>query len=116
MGARAILQEIRDLLKTQVEAVVAGEHQQVLAGATRHEELLGLLEHAEMDASPDELRALAAEIDVHKVKLQSLLTAETARTDYLLRLLIGGGPAKPGGYPTAAWRQQGSPSRLNRRT
>jgi hypothetical protein len=113
MGARAILTEIRDLLQAQIDAVVAGDHQQVLAGALRHEELLRDLDGAELDATPAEIKALVDEIQTVKSKLQSLLTTESARVDFLLRLILGGGPPKPGGYPASAAKQAG---RLNRRT
>ena len=115
MGARAILTEMRDLLKAQVDAVVAGEHQQVSAGAFRHERLLKELESAELDAAPEELRELAEGVQAERRKLESLLNAECARVDFLLRLFLGGGVARPGGYP----QNVGHPSRtgrLNHRT
>lgn len=115
MGARAILTEIHDLLKAQVAAVVAGEHQRVLAGAMRHEELLALLQDAELDLTPEELRPLIEQIDRQKTKLTSLLAAEGARTDYLLRLILNKGAAKPGGYPSSV-QDRAKASRLNRRT
>ncbi|HYG60751.1 MAG TPA: hypothetical protein VD902_21965 [Symbiobacteriaceae bacterium] len=116
MGATAILAEMRDLLKAQADAVVAGEHQQVSAGALRHEELLRALETAEMDASPDELRPLVEEIQAEKQRLVSLLESEGARVDFLLRLILGGGAPKPGGYPASIGKAPGQAGRLNRRT
>ncbi|HWI63610.1 MAG TPA: hypothetical protein VNT75_17385 [Symbiobacteriaceae bacterium] len=116
MGARAILTEMRDLLKTQVDAVVAGEHQQVSAGAFRHEELLRALETAELDASPEELRELAVDVSFHKEKLASLLESEGIRLDFLLRLVLGGGAPKPGGYPANIGKGYGQAGRINRRT
>ncbi|HYF93938.1 MAG TPA: hypothetical protein VD969_17120 [Symbiobacteriaceae bacterium] len=116
MGARAILTEMRDLLAAQVEAVVAGDHQRVYAGAMRHEELLRDLEGADMDLTPEELQPLDDQIALNKVKLTSLLSAQGARVDYLLRLIIGRGPQKSGGYPQGLQERASSARRINRRT
>jgi hypothetical protein len=116
MSAKAILQEMLELVKAEIEAVKTGDHQKVLDGALRHEQLLSALETAEWDAPPEELRALAAELDREKTKLQSLVTAEAARVDFLLRLMLGSGAPKASGYPTGDLRRQGQSYRLNRRT
>jgi hypothetical protein len=111
MSARAILEEMLALIKGQTEAVVSGDYKALLAGAARHEQLIGLLESAPVDASPEEIRDLCAQIDREKSKLRSLLEAESMRVDFLLRLILGGGQARTAGYPGTGGRQEG-PSRL----
>jgi hypothetical protein len=110
------LATLEDLLKAQVEAVVTGDHEAVLSGSQRHDLILRELETAEVDMTPAELRSMYAQIDREKVKLQSLLAAETVRVDFLLRVILGGGPPKAGGYPKGPWPHGGPSSRLNRRT
>lgn len=114
-GAKALLNEMLQLLKKQVEHVVKGEHQQLLDGAYRQEQLLATMAQAEIDATPDELRAIYAEIEVEKLRLQSLLESESTRVDFELRMLMG--PRKPAapGYPDMKRRAEG-PGLLNRRT
>jgi len=116
MSTRAILQDMRDLLKAQIEAVIAGDAPAVLRGSARHEQLLAALEKAELDATTDEVRALSAEIEQEKTKLQSLLSVEAVRVDFLLRLILGGGQPNKSGYPTGKWRNPAGARMLNRRT
>lgn len=115
MGARDLLSEILQLLRAQNEAVVARNHQALLEGAAVHERLLQDLDTAELDATPEELQAIATEIEREKTKLQSLLTAEGQRVDFLLRLYIGGAQPKAATYK-AGWRPEGRSGKLNRRT
>ncbi len=98
-GAKALLTEMRDLLREQVAHVVKGDHQALLDGAARHEQLLAELSRAEVDASQEELQAIYAEIEAEKTKLQSLISAEAARVDFLLRILRGTGMERGAGYP-----------------
>ncbi len=116
MSTRAILTKIRDLVRRQIEAVIAGDAQAILAGSADHEQLLAALERAEIDASPEEVRALSAEITHDKTTLQSLLSAETVRVDFLLRLMLSGREPTAGGYPTGKWRKQTGARLINRRT
>jgi hypothetical protein len=115
MSARLILTEMHELLAGQVEHVVAGDHQALLAGAARHEQLLHRLRTAEMDAPPEEIRALAERVEREKQKLQSLLTTQSQRVDFMLRLLIGGGEAPRVGYPGRGLGTDPRSGRLNRR-
>lgn len=114
-SAKALLLDMLQLLKDQVEHLVAGRHQLLMDGAYRHEKLLADLAQAEMDATPDELRAIVEQIDIEKVKLQSLLESESTRVNFELRMLLGvRKPATPG-YPDIKRRGEG-PGLLNRRT
>lgn len=102
MSVKALLEEMLQLLREQVEHVVKGEHRELLEGAYRHERLLSDLE-ADMaagppDISPEELRPLYDEIEREKAKLQSLLQSESTRTDFMLRLLLGDRQPKADGY------------------
>lgn len=116
MSTKAILTEMRDLVKGQIEAVIAGDAQAILAGSAGHEQLLAALERAEIDATPAEVRALSAEITQDKTTLQSLLSAEAVRVDFLLRLILGGREPRTGGYPPGKWRNQTGARLINRRT
>ncbi|MFZ5814017.1 MAG: hypothetical protein ACOY93_01765 [Bacillota bacterium] len=116
MSAKALLREMTELIQAQTENVIKGDHKAVLDGAMRHEALLAALQQAPIDGSPEEMRALYAELNRAKEKLQSLLEAESVRVDFMLRLLLGGGgPATPG-YPTGNRKRDGSSRMLNRRT
>lgn len=112
---RAILSEMQELLASQVQAVIAGDVEALNQGTARHEELLADLQDAEPDAPTEEIQELVMAVEREKLKLHSLLQTETARADFLLRLLIGGGPSKADGYPAKTWRQEGRLSRLDRR-
>lgn len=102
MSVKALLEEMLQLLREQVGHVVKGEHRELLDGAYRHEQLLSDLEAAlaagPPDISPEELRPLYEEIETEKAKLQSLLQAESARTDFMLRVLLGSRQPKADGY------------------
>lgn len=114
MSVQTILEQMLTLLQQQVEAVVKGDHQAVKAGADAYELLSHELEHAEYDVPPEALRPLYDEIQQEKAKLQSLLSVEVNRVEFLLRLLVGSGTLKPVGYPGQA---KGAPGArmLNRR-
>jgi hypothetical protein len=116
MGARALLEEMLDLVQAEIQAVLAGDHAGLAAGSTRHEELLAVLPDAEVDADPGQLRVLISRIDLEKAKLRSLLESESGRVDFMLRLILGGGKPAPGSYPVSHWQQRGPSQRLNRRT
>ena len=115
MKAEAILEEMLRLLREQVEAVVKGDTERLAAGTERHEQLLRELEHAEVDVPPEQLRPLYDEIERERVKLQSLLTAESARVDFMLRTLLGGGKQASVGYPGQKRGRSGA-HMLDRRT
>jgi hypothetical protein len=68
-----------------------------------------------VDASPEDLRGLWEEIEQQKEHLQSLLTVESHRVDFLLRLIIGGEEPKSVGYPAAGRRPEPTARLLNRR-
>ncbi|HEY3367233.1 MAG TPA: hypothetical protein VGK74_19425 [Symbiobacteriaceae bacterium] len=108
MSVKAILQEILALLQQQVADVVAGDHLAVRAGAERYELLMAQLEQAEIDLSPAELKPLYDDIQQEKTKLQSLLSVEVNRVEFLLRLLVGSGSLKPIGYPGKGRSESGS--------
>lgn len=114
-SAKALLAEMLQLLKDQVEHVVGGRYQQLLDGAYRHEQLLAELAQAEIDATPDEVRGLVDQIEVEKLKLQSLLERESTRVDFELRVLLGTRRQATPGYPDLNRRGKG-PGLLNRRT
>jgi|GEM_PF-3230983 len=116
MSATAILTEMRELVRQQTDNVVAGDHQAVLEVAMRHEHLLYALESAELDGSPEDMHQLVAEVQREKENLRGLLTQELHRTDFLLRLILGDGSAKPVAYPGTLGQGDSKPSRLNRRT
>lgn len=116
MSARQLLSEILQLLREQVDHVVKGEHQQLLKGAHRHEQLVAELENADLDGSAEELRAIYEQIEVEKIKLQSLLESESTRVDFMLRMLLGSRKPKTVGYPSLNQRGEGKPGILNRRT
>lgn len=115
MSARAILTQMHEVLVSQIEHVVAGDHRALLQGAAEHEQLLTALRTAQMDAPPEEIRALAEQVEREKQKLQSLLTAQSQRVDFMLRLLIGGGETSRGGYPGRGLGTDSRSGRLNRR-
>ena len=114
MSTKALLTEMRDLLKAQVDNVVRNDMDALMAGVERHEQILTLLQTAEVDGTPDELRAIYEEISFQKAKLQSLLESESMRVQFLLQVILGGGP-KPPEYPRAQ-RSPVSARLLNRRT
>lgn len=114
MGAQAVLNDLQLLLQDQTAALVRGDHEALLQGAARHEDLLKQLESAEMDLTPEELRERAERIEREKQKLQVLLTEEAGRADFLLRILLGPGETRQGGYPGGA-RPEGKPRLINRR-
>lgn len=114
MSTKALMNEMLDLLKAQVENVVKGDTDALVAGVERHEQILTDLQTEEVDASPEELRAIYEEITFQKTKLQSLLESESLRVQFLLRVILGGGP-KPPQYPGAK-RSQANARLLNRRT
>lgn len=116
MGVQAILTEMRDLLRAQTAAVIAGDHQGVARGAARHEVLLADLRTAEPEPPTDDLRALLAEVEREKQKLYSLLQTESNRVDFLLRLIMGGGQPKVGGYPNGTTQPPRLSRALDRRT
>lgn len=116
MSARQLLSDILQLLREQVNHVVKGEHQQLLEGAYRHEQLVAQLENVEVDGSPEEMRAIYEQIEVEKIKLQSLLESESTRVDFMLRMLLGTRKPKTVGYPDLNQRGEGKPGILNRRT
>ncbi len=115
MSTKALLTEMLQLLKEQVDHVLKGEHQALLDGTRRHEEMLSALESAERDGSPEELRAIYEEISLEKARLQSLIESEATRVDFELRILLGGGKSKSVGYPDMSKRAKGG-HMLNRRT
>lgn len=116
MSAQAILREMIDLLRTQTESVIQGDHKAVLAGAMRHEQLLSALQEAEIDGSKEEMRGLHDDLTREKAKLQSLIEVENVRVDFMLRLLLGGGGARTPGYPTGTRKRDANSRMLNRRT
>lgn len=115
MSVRAILAEMAEQLEQQVEHVVAADYPALAAGAARHEELLAALEHAPLDVPPEEVQVLAERIIASKEKLQSLITAESKRVDFMLRLLLGGGAPRSSGYPGRGLGCEAASGRLNRR-
>lgn len=116
MSAHKLLEALLDLIRQQCEHVIAGNAEAVLEGAGRHEELLAELATARLDLSQGQLREWKAAIDLEKVRLSSLLTSETVRTDFLLRLILGGGNSRnPGGYPGVGLRTETDPRVLNHR-
>lgn len=115
MSARVLLGQMGDLLREQVDHIASGDTQALLAGVTRHEELLAALDSAEIDLPPDELRAIGAQLDRERDKVKALLTREGERLDFMLRLLLGGGEGRTAGYPGGSWRQEGSSRMLNHR-
>lgn len=115
MGARAVLTELIDVLRQQTGAVVAGDHQAVLSGVSRHELLLAELESTEIDASPEELRKLHGQITRERNKLRSLLLSELGRVDFLLRVTLGARAEGAAGYSKPGSRRPAGGSRLNRR-
>lgn len=114
MSAVAILSEMLELLRTQTENLIRGDHQAMTQATLRHEQLLAELEQAPIDGTPAEIRALYDEIGREKTKLQSLLESESKRADFMLRLYLGGGERKNPGYPGQG-RSAGA-RMLNRRT
>lgn len=115
MKAKAILAEMLGLVKAEIEAVIRGDYQALTDGVARHEALLSALATAEIDGTPEEMKALHDELNTEKQKLQSLLATESVRVDFLLRLMLGGGPSGEVGYPTQI-RAAGGARMLNRRT
>lgn len=114
MSVMELLQQLLTLLQEQIEAVVQGDSKAILAGADRHAQILADLKQAEMDGSPEAVRALVEQVEFQKAKLQSLLASEAGRVDYLLRLLTNSGVCSTVGYPGMA-KSEGSSWMLNRR-
>lgn len=114
-GARAILAEMLDLLRSQVSSAAKGDVQALLEGSAQHEQLLTALATAPVDASPEELRGLWEEIEQQKEHLQSLLAVESHRVDFLLRLIFGGEEQKSVGYSAAGRRTEPTARMLNTR-
>lgn len=110
-----ILTEMLELVQAQTEAVIAGDPEALLQGANRHEELLTLLETAEIDRPAEELRELSRRIEQEKEKLQSLLAFESGRVDFMLRVILSGPAAKGLGYPGSNMKEAGGPRMINRR-
>lgn len=115
MSASALLREMIELTRLQVDRVIRRDHQGLLEGARQQEALLAALQEAEIDGSPEELRALYEELDREKVKLQSLLESESQRVDFLMRLLLGGPAQKSVGYPPSVTKRAGG-RMLNKKT
>lgn len=115
MSASALLREMIDLTRLQVQRVIKRDHQGLLEGARQQEALLKALQEAEIDGSPEKMRALYEELEREKVKLQSLLEAESQRVDFLMRLLLGGPEQKSVGYPSTVTKRAGG-RMLNKKT
>lgn len=115
MSLRTVLTEMLATLRAETEAVKRADHQTVMAGVERHEALLAQLQKAENDLSPAEVRGLVEEIERERTKLRSLLERQSAQTEFLLKLMLGGG-GKSGGYPGTGWQNEPQSHRLNRRT
>lgn len=115
MSTRAILTEMLETLQAETEAVKRADTPAILEGVSRHEALLAQLQDAARDLSPEETRALVEQIERERFKLKSLLESQSARTDFLLKL-VGVGQEKGIGYPGTGWGQEPRPHRLNRRT
>lgn len=115
MSATALLREMIELTRLQVERVIKRDHQGLLEGSRQQEALLAALQEAELDGSPEELRALYEELEKEKVKLQSLLETESQRIDFLMRLLLGGPEQKSVGYPSGVTKRAGG-RMLNKKT
>jgi hypothetical protein len=105
MSLKAMLDEMLALLQEQVEAVIAGDAERLALGTARHEELLSLLPGAEQDLTADQLQEHHQRLEVQRAKLVSLLMAESTRTDFMMRLLLGG-KSSAVGYPES-WHQTG---------
>jgi len=115
VSASALLKEMIDLTRLQVERVIKRDHQGLLEGARQQEALLAALQEAEIDGSPEELRALVEDLERERAKLRSLIEAESQRVDFLMRLLLGG-PEPPGvGYPPGVKKPAGGRV-LNKKT
>ena len=115
MSTSALLREMIDLTRLQVERVIKRDHEGLMEGARQQEALLRALQEAEIDGSPEELRALYEELEREKAKLQSLLESESQRVDFLMRLLLGGPEPKGGGYPPGVAKRAGG-RMLNKKT
>lgn len=105
MSTSALLREMIDLTRLQVERVIKRDHEGLMEGARQQEALLRALQEAEIDGSPEELRALYEELEREKAKLQSLLESESQRVDFLLKLLLGSQDQENVGYPTGLLRR-----------
>jgi len=115
MSASALLREMIDLTRLQVERVIRRDHQGLIEGARQQEALLTALESAEIDGAPEEMRALYDELVREKRKLQSLLESESQRVDFLMRLLLGGPEQQSVGYPPSVRKRAGG-RMLNKKT
>lgn len=115
MSVQPILEEMLGLIQAQVQAVTDGDYEAVVAGATRHEEMLAALREATGDDSPEKLQPLLEQLQREKTKLQSLLTTEMTRVDFLLRLILGGEAPEAGGYSNLGPRPEGASRILDRR-
>lgn len=116
MSAKALLNEMIDLTRTQVDRVITGDHQALLEGARQQEALLAAIQDAPIDGTPEEMRALYEQLEFEKTKLQSLLQTESQRVDFLMRLLLGGPEQKAIGYPKGTGKRKDQGRMLNRKT
>lgn len=116
MSAKAILGEMIALTRLQVERVIHGEHQALLDGANQQEAMLTALQTAEIDGTPEELRALYEELDLERAKLVSLVESESVRVDFMLRLMMGSPDQKQVGYPKRIQNRSGGSRLLNQKT
>ncbi|MGE5673668.1 MAG: hypothetical protein ACM3XM_07225 [Mycobacterium leprae] len=114
MSVKAILLRMLELLQAEVKAVVAGDHVAVRTGADEYERLQLELEHVEYDIGPEEVKQLVEKIQAEKAKLESLLSVETNRVGFLLRLILGGTTPAPVGYPKSV-KAPANATVLNRR-
>ncbi|HEY8347864.1 MAG TPA: hypothetical protein VIL07_11460 [Symbiobacteriaceae bacterium] len=115
MSVRALLADMLATIRAETDAAVRADAKALMEGVARHEELLRALQEAEMDLSPEEVRDLVGQIEREKTKLRSLLQTQLARTDFLLKLILGAGSVQPVGYPGSGWEQPSQACRLNRK-
>lgn len=116
MSAKALLNEMIELTRAQVDRVIHGDHQALLEGAHQQEALLAALEEAPIDGTPEEMRALYEQLELEKNKLKSLLQTESQRVDFLMRLLLGSPEQKTVGYPKGTGKRKAQGQMLNRKT
>ncbi|WP_374711648.1 hypothetical protein [Symbiobacterium terraclitae] len=104
MSATALLQEMIELTRAQIDHVIAGDVKALTDGAAEQERLLRELQTAEIDAEPEEIRRLHDELRAETNRLSALLHMESGRVDFLLRLLLGGNDNRDPGYPSGKAR------------
>lgn len=104
MSATKLLQEMIELTRAQIDHVIARDVTAILEGAAEQERLLRELEKAPIDAEPAEIRRLHDELRAERDRLNALLAMESARVDFMLRLLLGNNEPKEPGYPTGKGR------------